>query len=431
MSARWSRIHAVLGLVPGDLTYRNVCDAVAQSASEGDDLDFKRALPPRDDRKLREFAKDVAAMANTRGGLIIFGVVEEDECAVEVCGVPNSEAERQRLSSVAASRIHPMVSGLKIFALDGEAGEPGLLVVSVPGSPDAPHLIGSEGEIGVPFRDGSNTRWMRERDLERSYADRFARRVSSVNALREQRIDLTDQLDLDQGCWIIVTSRPTAPVPAIGLDPTPDDVRQVLTKTLGLSGAVSSGSDGKAPILRELNDGANNPRIGLRRWIVRSNHFGEPDERSRWVHVELHHDGSASFAACLQAWNSEQANNLIELHVRLVESAIIDAVTLATAHARSVGGDASVGIEVDLARRAEVALPMIIIDDRRVGGFVLANASIVPGSREIRRFKPVYTEVSVTDSVDGVRSAARQLCEDTLNQFGVQVSSMTAPAVRL
>ncbi len=364
-------------------------------------------------------------MANTRGGLIVFGVTDDDGHAGAITGVANSEAERQRLSNVAASRIHPMVSGLKILALDGQPDDPGILVVSIPASADSPHLIGNDDQVGIPFRDASNTRWMRERDLERAYTDRFGRRASRIDALQEQRLELSDHLDSGQGCWIVVASRPVTPAPTIVSDPTQNDARLTLVETLRLAGEVSSDKNWKSAILRELNDGANSPRIGLRRWVARSNPFDSAGEPSKWVHVELHHNGSTGFAASLEAWNMESNSDVVQLRTTLIESSIVDAVTLAVVHARNIGSDASAGIEVTLWGSSPK--PIVAIDNRTVNGMVLAATSVVPGSRQILRFKPVYSEVGITEDVDGIRAVARTLCEDALNQFGVRASSITAP----
>ena len=74
MAIRWSRIHAELGLPPAPLTHDMVTQAVDQRIRENEDLDWKKelawkkqALPPEiKEEKKQEFAKDVAAMANTR-----------------------------------------------------------------------------------------------------------------------------------------------------------------------------------------------------------------------------------------------------------------------------------------------------------------------------------------------------------------------------
>lgn len=76
--------------------------SVRLRSREAEDLDWKedlawqkKELPPdKKDEKKDEFAKDVAAMANTRGGLIIFGGKEHNEEATELADVANDERER-------------------------------------------------------------------------------------------------------------------------------------------------------------------------------------------------------------------------------------------------------------------------------------------------------------------------------------------------
>ncbi|MFJ9675264.1 helix-turn-helix domain-containing protein [Streptomyces sp. NPDC101221] len=66
-----------------------LCPGAADRLAEFDDLDWKEHLPqpPRDGR-WNELAKDVAAMANTRGGLIVFGV-RDTTC--ELVGIRQGE----------------------------------------------------------------------------------------------------------------------------------------------------------------------------------------------------------------------------------------------------------------------------------------------------------------------------------------------------
>ena len=79
MVVRRSRIHAQLFFTPTELTHEMIVRAVESAVQETDDLDWKQALPVDADKKLKEFAKDVAAMANTNGGVIVYGVREDDQ----------------------------------------------------------------------------------------------------------------------------------------------------------------------------------------------------------------------------------------------------------------------------------------------------------------------------------------------------------------
>jgi predicted HTH transcriptional regulator len=210
MAITWSRIHAELGLSPRPLTHEMVVQAVAQQVRENEDLDWKedlawkkKELPPEvKEKKKWEFAKDVAAMANTRGGLIIFGVSEQNEEPVELTGVQNDERERQNLRSLAWQRVRPLIDGLVIEPLSDSAGGQGLIIVAVPGSSEAPHVVGEKNEMGVPYRDGSDTRWMTESQLERAYRDRFARRADDRTVLGGLIDGLLPEIDLRSGVWV-------------------------------------------------------------------------------------------------------------------------------------------------------------------------------------------------------------------------------------
>lgn len=115
----------------------------------------------------------------------------EDEEADGITAVPLGERERQRLSAWANGQIRPWIPDLVIeeFTPVGDQSQ-GILVVSVPASSDAPHVVGERNELGVPYRDGSHTVWMSDYQLERAYRDRFARQVSEDAALDEQLVEV-------------------------------------------------------------------------------------------------------------------------------------------------------------------------------------------------------------------------------------------------
>ena len=80
--------------------------AAADNLTESDDPDWKEHLThlPRDGR-WNELAKDVAAMANTRGGLLIFGVRDKttelvgiDPDQVNVSSTPSGSATTSSLT---------------------------------------------------------------------------------------------------------------------------------------------------------------------------------------------------------------------------------------------------------------------------------------------------------------------------------------------
>lgn len=113
-------IHQSLGLEPGELSIELIERAVEGKVQETASLDWKGELydsrkPGWDD----EAAKDIAAMANSGGGWLVFGVAEDKETGAASAFKPISwnANEHQRILRIAYSRIGPPVLGLEFFHL--------------------------------------------------------------------------------------------------------------------------------------------------------------------------------------------------------------------------------------------------------------------------------------------------------------------------
>lgn len=80
-------LHRAAGEGPGPITDELLDAAIAAGTTETDDLDWKQALPQDRDLKDSDFPKDVAAMANNRGGVIVYGVTgaQNSRRSVQVC----------------------------------------------------------------------------------------------------------------------------------------------------------------------------------------------------------------------------------------------------------------------------------------------------------------------------------------------------------
>ncbi|ATW46664.1 AlbA family DNA-binding domain-containing protein [Streptomyces peucetius] len=189
MARSWTRLHEHLGVLPGPLTFDMVAKAAAERLAESDDLDWKEQLPqpPREGR-WNELAKDVAAMANTRGGLIIFGV-RDTTC--ELVGIDPGEVNTDQYAQWVRNHVHPYLSGLTFTTLTSPHGATSVLVADVPASPMAPHLVygtaarDKDQQAAVaPYRDRDHTAWMAEHQLERAYRDRFTRAQHADDTLQ-------------------------------------------------------------------------------------------------------------------------------------------------------------------------------------------------------------------------------------------------------
>lgn len=150
--------------------------------AEASDLDWKSKLYPAKGLPPTDFPKDVAAMANSGGGVIVCGVLESQKAATgRVDAGELDEAHERSLCSVAVTAITPPVFGLTVHRLD--SGGKRAVVIEVPASLDGPHLIYRDEYFGAPVRNGSDTVWMRERQIEAMYRARFSSDARSVTAI--------------------------------------------------------------------------------------------------------------------------------------------------------------------------------------------------------------------------------------------------------
>lgn len=134
----FTALHRALGVGPGPFTDNLLDAAVAASVAETDDLDWKSELPPIKGIPQTDFPKDVAAMANSGGGVIVYGVRESQKAATGRTDVGEFDENYERsLRSAAITAISPPVFGLSIHRLGTEGSR--AVVVEVPSSIDGPH----------------------------------------------------------------------------------------------------------------------------------------------------------------------------------------------------------------------------------------------------------------------------------------------------
>lgn len=93
------------------LTASDIEDLLTLSSGESEVLEFKSELPAFNDKGKAEFLKDVCAMANASGGLLLYGIQEHDGCA---CGltirvIEEQDALMRRLAQTSQDNIEPAI----------------------------------------------------------------------------------------------------------------------------------------------------------------------------------------------------------------------------------------------------------------------------------------------------------------------------------
>jgi predicted HTH transcriptional regulator len=107
-------------------TQAHIDQLVAEQASEGPHLDFKRELPSTwNDAAKHEFLADATAFANAGGGDLIYGLNEDGQAkAAEVIPqvLANADQEVRRLQDFLLNLAEPRLPGVQVRAIPVQTG---------------------------------------------------------------------------------------------------------------------------------------------------------------------------------------------------------------------------------------------------------------------------------------------------------------------
>lgn len=176
MTLRSAELEALFGTQLANAAAGSVHELVAGGARESEVLELKGEHYDRNDRGRLELAKDVAALANRRGGVIVLGVEEDHEArAATARGVVMSDDEIGRIRQTIAARVVPLPD-VDVRALpDPDLGEGvGFVLLAVSPSVLAPHAVVDAERLRYPVRHGTTTRFLTEPDVADAYRRRFA-----------------------------------------------------------------------------------------------------------------------------------------------------------------------------------------------------------------------------------------------------------------
>jgi len=101
---------------PSEWTERDLRDLIEDQVSESLTMDYKASSAlQRADGKKAELSKDVSAFANSAGGLLVYGVVENGHVPTHLDdGFDPNEISKEWIEHVLNSRISRQIDGLKI-----------------------------------------------------------------------------------------------------------------------------------------------------------------------------------------------------------------------------------------------------------------------------------------------------------------------------
>ncbi|MFC8383238.1 helix-turn-helix domain-containing protein [Nocardia sp. NPDC057272] len=408
MAEEFTALHRVLGRPPGPITVDMIDDAVRGRIEETSDLDWKSELPAAKAVSQGDFPKDVAAMANSGGGMLVFGVKCEpkSKAANERVDVHElSENHERALRSAAVTAVSPPVFGLQVTRLKDNLGH--CVVVAVPPSIDGPHLVYRGEYFGAPIRNDADTVWMRERQIEAMYRTRLDTRRHNAETLSRIYGDLSNVHPTMDRAWLIAVAQPR--IPSIRTERLTREAATELFQKASDVESLNVWASNQHP-LRRMD--IYSPRPGLRRWTVMTPYQTDRDAWRAGA-ASIHFDGSVTLAVAIggelkpsgEAWPGA-----------VVQSpAIEDAVAVLMALIRTVSGlFERTEYEIRIGIEFEAGAPIEIYS---VDSFKQPYAdTAVP----LPRFAPVDAAVDAGADADAYLEQARSIALDCVNQGGAE-----------
>jgi hypothetical protein len=173
VTIRLPSVEARLGASLGGVGEAAVRRLLGQPETE--DLDFKRELYIAGPVGNGDLSTDVAAMANSGGGVIVLGLDEFGAgIAQAATHVLLSDQEELRMRSAVASAVAPMPQWTVLRVPDsGAAPDHGFYLLIVASSDQAPHAVRKNNNLKYPVRNGASTRYLTEHEVADAYRNRF------------------------------------------------------------------------------------------------------------------------------------------------------------------------------------------------------------------------------------------------------------------
>lgn len=146
---------------------------VETEAEETHYLDFKSELPSKQDQGHVRLAEVVSAFANADGGVVVFGINDNDgDRAVARTPVPLPEVI-PRITHIVNSLVRPPIPALQWKQVPDDAEGLGYVFMGINPSVLRPHLVFYKDErIGGFRRSGRDRYPLTEGDIERAYRER-------------------------------------------------------------------------------------------------------------------------------------------------------------------------------------------------------------------------------------------------------------------
>lgn len=212
-------------------------------------LDYKLTLPKPNDEGKKELLADITAMANTDGGLLIFGIKEAQEeghntgYPGEIIGITgpegaelNIEQLKQWLDSVIRDGIEPRLSSIEFHEIS--YNDKVLFIISILRSLQSPHMVKFGGDSKFYARSNTGKYQMDVRQIREAFSltDQWRSSAENFRKTRLASYIETSPGIPDSEATLLFHVIPLGERDLMDLKGKAQEVTSILPSTIGVTG---------------------------------------------------------------------------------------------------------------------------------------------------------------------------------------------------
>lgn len=109
-------------------------------------IEYRESLPDDSFEHQKDFLAEVSSFANTVGGHLIYGVIEQNGIPIALPGISSKDPEREilRLEKLLKDNLQPKCQGVLTRVIH-RSSEPPIVLIHVPESLSKPHVVNFQG----------------------------------------------------------------------------------------------------------------------------------------------------------------------------------------------------------------------------------------------------------------------------------------------
>ena len=135
--------------LPSKTNIDTIKNLIEQGTPESRAIEYKKELPNLNDKAKKDILNSITALANTNGGMLIYGVAAKDGIPEKIVGIEKNTIDGAKLTitSCIQTLTTPPITQYEIKEVDTSDENKSILIIFLAKSANGPHAVKSAGKL--------------------------------------------------------------------------------------------------------------------------------------------------------------------------------------------------------------------------------------------------------------------------------------------